>query len=301
MLIDVITETIGNTPLLKLNNIIKHFNLSNNIYAKLEYFNPGCSIKDRAAYNMLLNSNLCSGGTVIEATSGNTGIGLAVACQHFKYKLIIVMPENLSDERKMIIKALGANLILTDKTKGIEGAIFKAKKLNSEISNSLYVNQFENEYNWKAHYNSTGPEIYNDLNGKIDYFVSPVGSGGTLTGCGKYFKQLNSNIQIIAIEPYESSVISGYEKNKHGIQGIGAGFIPKILDTQLIDNIIRVKTEQAYENASILSKYEGLLVGLSSGAALSGALILDKTIKNKNIVIMIPDNSERYISVNIYK
>jgi len=300
MLINNITETIGNTPLLKLNNIIEKYNLNNNIFAKLEYFNPGSSIKDRPAYNMLKKATLKPGGTVIEATSGNTGIGLAIACKKFGYKLLIIMPENLSEERKMILKALDAKIILSKKEEGMKGSILMAQKLNKDIKNSIYINQFENANNFNAHYQTTGPEIYNDLNKNIDYLISCVGSGGTLTGIGKYLKEKNKDIKIIAVEPFESSVLSGYSSNKHGIQGIGAGFIPKILDTSLIDDIIRINTTQAYEGATILSKDEGLLVGLSSGAALLAAFSLDKKIKGKNIVIILPDNSERYISSKIY-
>ncbi|MBN2852814.1 MAG: cysteine synthase A [Clostridia bacterium] len=301
MLYNNITETIGNTPLLKLNNLKEFLKLDNDIYAKLEYFNPGSSVKDRPAFNMISNSQLKNGGTVIEATSGNTGIGLAIACQKFGYHIIITMPENLSEERKQILRALGALLILTPKEEGIAGAIKKAKYIKETTENSFYASQFTNQNNYMAHYNNTAPEIYRDLDGKIDFFVSGVGSGGTITGCGKFFKEKDGNIKIIAVEPFESSVISGLEKGKHGIQGIGAGFIPDILDISLIDDIIRVKTEDAFSHAQLLSKHEGLIVGLSSGAAFKAALELNRIHKNKNIVIILPDTGERYISAGIYE
>jgi len=301
MLINNITEVVGNTPLLKLNNIMKEFNLNNNIYAKLEYFNPGSSIKDRPALDMIKKADLSKGGTVIEATSGNTGIGLALACIKYNYKLIITMPENVSEERKQLLKALGANIILTSGKDGMNGAIKKAKYIKENTDNSVYINQFENKFNYLSHYKTTAPEIYDELNGKIDYFVSSVGSGGTITGCGKYFKEKDSEIQIIAVEPFESSVISGFSKGTHGIQGIGAGFIPEILDINSIDRTIRISTDEAYKYAQYLTKYEGVLAGISAGANLLATIKVNQEISKKNIVFIIPDSSERYISSGIYK
>jgi len=301
MLINNITEVIGNTPLLKLNNIMKKFGLNNNIYAKLEYFNPGFSIKDRPAFEMIKESNLAEGGTVIEATSGNTGIGLALACIKYNYNLIITMPENVSNERKQLLKALGATIILTPSNDGMNGAINKAKYINETTNNSIYVNQFENTFNYLSHYKTTSREIYSELDGNIDFFISAIGSGGTITGCGKYFKEKNNKIQIVGVEPFESSVLSGFDKGSHGISGIGAGFIPKILDMHLIDDIIRITTDEAYEYARYLTKYEGVLAGISAGANLLTAIKIDQKVTKKNIVIIIPDNSERYISSDIYK
>ncbi|MCK5812509.1 MAG: cysteine synthase A [Clostridiales bacterium] len=301
MLLHNITEMIGNTPLLQLHHIEKILNLNNNIFAKLEYSNPGSSIKDRAALFMIKNAKLEKGGTVIEATSGNTGIGLAIACKKYEYKLLIVLPENLSKERIVLLKALGATLILTKKEAGIEGAIKKAKQLNKSIKNSIYINQFYNENNSLAHYKTTAKEILIDLDGKVDCFVSAVGSGGTITGCGKYFKEQDYKTTIVAVEPLESAVLSGMKKGEHGIQGIGAGFIPEILDVKLIDKIIKVKTKQAYEMTQLLSKEEGVIAGLSAGAALSAVLEIDKFFKNKNIVFIVPDTGERYLSVGIYE
>jgi len=301
MLINNIIEVIGNTPLLKLNNIMKEFNLNNNIYAKLEYFNPGFSIKDRPSLDMIKKADLSKGGTVIEATSGNTGIGLALACIKHNYKLVITMPENVSEERKQLLKALGANIVLTSEKDGMNGAIKKAKYINENTDNSIYINQFENKFNYLSHYKTTAPEIYAELNGKIDYFVSAVGSGGTITGCGKYFKEKDNSIQIIAVEPFESSVISGFSKGTHGIQGIGAGFIPEILDIKLIDKTIRISTDEAYKYARYLAKYEGVLAGISAGANLLATIKVNQEISKKTIVFIIPDSSERYISSGIYK
>ncbi len=301
MLLHNITEMIGNTPLLQLHQIEKKLKLNNNIFAKLEFANPGSSVKDRPALAMLKNAKLKKGGTVIEATSGNTGIGLAIACKKYEYELIIVLPENLSKERITLLSALGAKLILTKKEEGMVGAIKKAKQLNEDINNSIYINQFYNENNPLAHYETTAKEIYDDLDGKVDYFVSAVGSGGTITGCGRYFSEQDYKTTIVAVEPLESAVISGEKKGKHGIQGIGAGFIPEILDVKLIDQIIKVKTEKAYKLTQLLCKEEGLIAGLSSGAALSAALEIDKLVTGKNIVFIIPDTGERYLSLGIYE
>lgn len=291
MLLNNITEAIGNTPLLKLNNINDKYNLSSNIYAKLEFLNPGSSIKDRPAYNMIKNANLKEGATIIEATSGNTGIGLAIACKKFGYKLIITMPESMSSERRAILGALGATLVLTRAELGMSGSISKAIQIEKETDNSLYIRQFENKNNSDSHYKTTAREIIKDLP-LIDYFVSTIGSGGTITGCGNYLKEFNSSIKIISVEA---------DVFPHGIQGTGAGFIPDILNENIIDDTIKVSTEQAYEHARILAKEEGLLCGISSGANFYGALKIAKQYKNKNIVIVLPDTAERYISAGIYK
>ncbi len=303
---DNIMQLIGNTKLLKLNEIKKAYNLSANIYAKLEYSNPAGSVKDRVALQMLNRAKqsgvLKENSVVIEPTSGNTGIGLAAICAYLKIKLILVMPETMSIERKNLMRAYGATLELTKGELGMTGAINKAKQLANELPNSFMPLQFENEANVKAHYRTTGPEIWRDLNGQIDAFVAGVGTGGTITGTALYLKEQNSNVHIVAAEPNSSAVLSGDKPGAHKIQGIGAGFIPKILNTQIIDEIVRIKDEQAYEMCRQIVKQEGLLVGISSGCALFAAIQIAKSAEfaGKNIVTLFPDSGEKYLSTGVF-
>lgn len=295
-----LTELIGKTPLLKLSK----FNNSENadLYAKLEAFNPAGSAKDRVALKMIEDAEksgaLKKGATIIEPTSGNTGIGLCAVAAVRGYKVIIVMPETMSEERKKLMRLYGAELILTEGSKGMQGAIDKANALSREIEGAFVPSQFENPSNAMAHYLSTGPEIYNDLEGKVDIFVAGVGTGGTLTGVGRYLKEKNPDIEIVAVEPEASAVLSGEKAGAHGIQGIGAGFIPKVLDTSVIDRIIKISDNDAKQTALKFVKSEGVLVGISSGAALCAALTLANEEQNrgKNIVVLLPDTGERYLS-----
>ncbi len=302
-----ISELIGKTPLVKLSKIKKEENLYADILAKLEYFNPASSIKDRAAYEMLdayEKEGLINKDTVIiEPTSGNTGIGLCALCASKGLKAIIVMPENMSEERKRIMKFLGARLVLTKKEDGMPGAIKKANELQSEIPGSLIAGQFENPANPQVHYKTTGPEIWEDTDGKVDILVCGVGTGGTISGTGAFLKEKNKNIKIVAVEPFSSPVLSQNKSGTHAIQGIGAGFIPKILDTKIYDEIITVKDEDAFKYSKLLAKTEGLMVGISSGAALFGAVTLAKKEENKdkNIVVILPDTAERYVSTALFE
>ncbi|MBO5356950.1 MAG: cysteine synthase A [Clostridia bacterium] len=306
MILNNITEAIGNTPLVALNNIKKELNLKANIFAKVELTNPGGSIKDRVAIKMIedyKNAGVLNGNTtIIEPTSGNTGIGLCVACSAFGYKLKIVMPDNMSKERIMLMRAYGAEVILTDGALGMQGAIDKAKELKKKIPNSIIAGQFENMSNPDAHYYTTGPEIYSDAGGCVDILVCGVGTGGTITGAGKYLKEQNANVRVVAIEPYNSAVLSGQSKGAHGLQGIGAGFVPRVLDTSIYDEIIKVRDEEAFEITRLLAKKEGILCGISSGAALFGAITLAKKEKYKdyNIVVILPDTGTRYLSSNVF-
>lgn len=302
-----IEQLIGNTPLLKLEKFQKAHDLSANIFAKLECLNPAGSVKDRVA--LAIFDDACEkglikkGATIIEATSGNTGIGLSAVAAARGYKAIIVMPETMSEERKKLMTAYGAQLVLTDGKKGMAGAIEKAEELKTEISNSFIAGQFENEANANAHYKTTGPEIYSGLDGKIDIFVSCVGTGGTLTGVARYLKEQNPNIKIVAVEPETSAVLSGKAAGPHAIQGIGAGFIPKVLDISLIDEIITVSDKKAVETARFFGHSEGFLCGISSGAAMAAVTELGKRDENKgkNIVTVLPDSGSRYLSTNLYE
>lgn len=293
---------IGKTPLLSLGNIEKRFNLQARLIAKLEFFNPGGSAKDRVALNMLdfaEKKGLVNKDTVIiEPTSGNTGIGLAMVAAIKGYRVIIVMPETMSEERRKLISAYGAELVLTDGAKGMKGAIEKAQELKNEYKNSFIPDQFSNPDNPKAHFNTTGPEIYADTDGKIDIFVSAVGTGGTVTGVGEYLKAKNENIKIVAAEPKSSPVLSGGKAGPHKIQGIGAGFVPETLNTDVLDEIVTVSDEEAFEAARLIAKTEGVLVGISSGAALSAAIkqAQKEENKGKRIVVLFPDTGERYLS-----
>lgn len=301
------SELIGRTPLLELSNIEKDEKLSANIYAKLELFNPAGSIKDRVAKAMIEDAEekgiLKEGSVIIEPTSGNTGIGLASVAAAKGYKLIITMPETMSVERRKLIASFGAELVLTDGSKGINGAIEKAEELSREIPNSIVAGQFVNPANPKAHFDTTGPEIWDDTDGKVDILVAGVGTGGTITGIGEYLKSKNPDIKIVGVEPVDSPVLSGGKAGAHGLQGIGAGFIPEILNTEIIDEIITVSANEAYEASRMVAKREGVLVGISSGAALHGALLLAKKQENKGkrIVVILPDTGDRYLSTDLFE
>ena len=299
-------DLIGKTPLLELCNIEKKFNLNAKIFAKLEYFNPAGSVKDRVALKMINDAEksgvLTKDTTIIEPTSGNTGIGIASIAAARGYKIIIVMPETMSVERRKLMTAYGADLVLTDGKKGMAGAIERAEQLHSEIENSFIAGQFVNPSNPEAHFDTTAVEIYNDTDGCIDYFVAGVGTGGTITGVAKYLKSKNENIKIVAVEPNDSPVLSKGKSGPHKIQGIGAGFIPDILDESVIDEIITVETAQAYNYGRLMGTTEGVLVGISSGAALFGAIEIAKREENKgkNIVVLLPDSGDRYLSTDMY-
>lgn len=301
-----LAELVGKTPLLKLNNIIDNNDLKADVFAKLEYFNPAGSVKDRVAIKMIEDAEqkgkIKSGATLIEATSGNTGIGICAIAAAKGYKAIIVMPETMSEERKKLMRAYGAQLVLTDGKKGMQGAIDKANELYESIDGAFLTRQFENESNSKAHLLTTGPEIYKDMDGKIDVFVAGVGTGGTLTGVGRYLKSKNPNIKIVAVEPKDSPVLSEGRAGAHAIQGIGAGFVPKVLDTSVYDEIVCVSTEEAFSAAREIAASEGVLCGISSGAALSAAIALSKKEENKgkNIVVLLADGGERYLSTELF-
>lgn len=302
-----IDQIIGNTPILRLSHIEKEFALEAKILAKLECMNPAGSVKDRVAKAMLDDAEskgiLNKDSTIIEPTSGNTGIGLASVAAARGYKLIIVMPENMSTERKQLMKAYGAQLVLTDGKKGMRGAIEKAEEIKDSTPNSFIAGQFTNPANPKAHTETTGPEIWNDTDGKIDWFVAGVGTGGTVTGVGQYLKSKNPQIKIAVIEPEDSPVLSKGTAGAHKIQGIGAGFIPDVLDTKIYDEIITVKNEDSFETGKLVGKKEGVLVGISSGAALWGAIQLAKRPENKGktIVVLFPDTGTRYLSTPLFQ
>lgn len=302
-----IDQIIGNTPILRLSHIEKEFALEAKILAKLECMNPAGSVKDRVAKAMLDDAEskgiLNKDSTIIEPTSGNTGIGLASVAAARGYKLIIVMPENMSIERKQLMKAYGAQLVLTDGKKGMRGAIEKAEEIKDSTPNSFIAGQFTNPANPKAHTETTGPEIWNDTDGKIDWFVAGVGTGGTVTGVGQYLKSKNPQIKLAVIEPEDSPVLSKGTAGAHKIQGIGAGFIPDVLDTKIYDEIITVKNEDSFETGKLVGKKEGILVGISSGAALWGAIQLAKRPENKGktIVVLFPDTGTRYLSTPLFQ
>ena len=303
---DKITDLIGGTPILKLNNYIALNELPANIYAKLEYFNPAGSVKDRIAKAMIDDAEakgaLKPGAVIIEPTSGNTGIGLAAVAASKGYRIILTMPETMSVERRNLLKAYGAELVLTDGAKGMKGAIAKAEELAQQIEGGFIPSQFTNSANPTAHFNTTGPEIWEDTDGKVDIFVAGVGTGGTVSGVGKYLKSKNPNVKVVAVEPASSPVLSKGVAGPHKIQGIGAGFIPKIYNGSLVDKIIRVKDDDAIRTGRELSSTEGLLVGISSGAAAYAALELAKLPENegKQIVVLLPDTGERYLSTVLY-
>ena len=297
-----ISELVGNTPTLKLTNYVTKNQLKANIFAKLEYFNPAGSVKDRIAKAMLFKAKedgiLKPDSVIIEPTSGNTGIGLASLGTSLGHQVILTMPETMSIERRNLLKAYGAKVVLTPGGLGMKGAIAKAEELAKEYKNAFIPSQFENQANPNAHYLTTGPEIYQQLEGKIDIFVAGVGTGGTISGIGKYLKEKNPNIKVVAIEPAASPVLSKGTPGPHAIQGIGAGFVPNTLNTDIYDEIITIENEAAFATSRAIAREEGVLVGISSGAALYGATVLAKRIENagKNIVVLLPDTGERYLS-----
>ena len=298
---------IGNTPLVELTHIEKKFGLRSRLLAKLEYFNPAGSVKDRIAKEMIeqaeRDGKLKPGSTIIEPTSGNTGIGLAAIAAAKGYRIIIVLPETMSIERRNIIKAYGAELVLSDGTKGMKGAIAKAEELHKEIENSFIPEQFENPANPEAHRKTTGPEIWNDTDGEVDAFVAGVGTGGTITGTGEYLKSKKADVKIVAVEPETSAVLSTGKAGAHKIQGIGAGFVPNTLNTEVYDEIIAVSNEASFEYSKIIAKEEGVLVGISSGAALYAAIEVAKRpeFEGKTVVALLPDSGDRYYSTDLFK
>lgn len=303
---DKITDLIGGTPILKLNNYIALNELPANVYAKLEYFNPAGSVKDRIAKAMIDDAEakgaLKPGAVIIEPTSGNTGIGLAAVAASKGYRIILTMPETMSVERRNLLKAYGAELVLTDGAKGMKGAIAKAEELAQQIEGGFIPSQFTNSANPTAHFNTTGPEIWEDTDGKVDIFVAGVGTGGTVSGVGKYLKSKNPNVKVVAVEPAGSPVLSKGVAGPHKIQGIGAGFVPETLDTKIYDEIIAVENEDAFATGRTLARKEGLLVGISSGAAVYAATQLAKRPENKgkNIVVLLPDTGDRYLSTPMF-
>ena len=292
-------EAIGNTPIVKINKLSK----SKNLYAKVEFFNPGGSVKDRVGFSMIKDAEdkglLKSGATIIEPTSGNTGIGLALICAIKGYKLILTMPETMSIERRKLLSAYGAELVLTEGTKGMKGAIEKANELHKTIENSFIPSQFTNKANPKIHYETTAREIWNDIS-EIDVFVAGVGTGGTISGVGKYLKEKNKNVEIVAVEPASSPVLSGGVAGSHKIQGIGAGFVPETFDRSVVDKIVTVENEDAMKTARELAQKEGVLVGISAGASMSCAIKIADENPEKTVVALLPDTGERYLSSELF-
>lgn len=299
-------QLIGKTPLLELTHIEKQLYLNAKILAKLEYFNPAGSVKDRVAKAMIddaeKSGKLKKGSVIIEPTSGNTGIGLSLVAAARGYRIIIVMPETMSVERRQIMKAYGAELVLSEGAKGMAGAIEKADELAAEIPDSFVAGQFVNPANPKAHFDTTGPEIYEDTDGNVDIFVASVGTGGTITGVGEYLKSKNPKIKVVAVEPSSSPVLSGGKAGAHGIQGIGAGFVPDVLNTEIYDEVIAVSDDDAFKTGKLIGRSEGVLVGISSGAAAFAAIELAKRPENegKNIVVLLPDTGDRYLSTPLF-
>lgn len=300
---NTVTELIGSTPLLRLNKMEREMGAVAQIVAKVESFNPAGSIKDRVGYNMIhvaaAEGRLKPGGTIIEPTSGNTGVGIAMTAAAEGYKAIMVMPESMSIERQLLLKALGAQLVLTDKDKGMQGSVDKAEELVASIPGSMITGQFVNPHNPEVHYNTTGPEIWEDTDGKVDILVATFGTGGTVSGLGKYFKEKNSDIKVVAVEPASSPLLSQGKAGSHKIQGIGANFIPGVLDTAVIDEILTVTDEDALETMKKLAATEGVLAGISSGAAVSAAGVVGTRAENagKRIIVILPDTGERYLSI----
>ncbi|MGN1411072.1 MAG: cysteine synthase A [Oscillospiraceae bacterium] len=301
-----VTELIGRTPIMELSNLERDLSVEATLLAKLEFFNPAGSVKDRVAKSMIEDAEakgiLKKGSTIIEPTSGNTGIGLSSVAVAKGYKAILTMPESMSIERRNLLKAYGAEIVLTDASKGMQGAVDKAKELNQTIENSVILGQFDNPANVQAHIETTGPEIWEDTDGKVDIFVAGVGTGGTLTGVGKYLKSKNPNIKVVAVEPATSPLLSQGRAGGHKIQGIGANFIPSILDRDIYDEVIAVPNEDALSTGNLIAKKEGILVGISAGAAVWAGLQLAKRPENKgkNIVIISPDTGERYLSTPMF-
>jgi len=302
-----IEELVGKTPLLELNQICREENISARLLAKLEYLNPAGSVKDRVALKMILTAEeqgkLCPGATIIEPTSGNTGIGLAAIGIARGYRVIIVMPDSMSMERRLLMTAYGAELVLTEGKLGMQGAIDKARELAKTIPGSFIPDQFNNPANAAAHEATTGPEIWNDTDGAVDIFVAGVGTGGTLTGTGRYLKARSPKVQVVAVEPAASPLLSGGKAGPHGLQGIGANFIPSVLDTGIYDEVIKVTEEEAYAAGRLLGKKEGILVGISSGAALHAAITVAKRPENagKTVVVLLPDTGDRYLSTPMFQ
>lgn len=301
------SSLVGNTPLLDASRFCEKESISARLLLKLEYFNPAGSVKDRVAVNMLKkateNGIISEGATIIEPTSGNTGIGLAAACVSMGYKAILVMPDTMSVERRQLLKAYGAEIVLTEGAKGMSGSIEKAEELHRETPNSFIPAQFENSDNPESHILTTGPEIYKDTEGKVDIFIACIGTGGTVSGTGAYLKKQNPEIKVIGVEPFDSPLITKGVAGKHGIQGIGANFIPENLDLDVVDEVLTVKTEDAFSMCRSLASSEGLLVGISSGAALCAAKEIAQREENKgkNIVVLLPDSGERYMSVGLFE
>ncbi len=301
-----ITELVGSTPLVKLSRFMEDTNAQAEVCAKLEYFNPAGSVKDRAALYMIEDAEkrglLKEGSVIIEPTSGNTGIGLAAVATSKGYKVVLTMPDTMSIERRNLLKAFGAQIVLTQGSKGMSGAIEKAQELLSETEGSFMPSQFTNPANCQAHVETTGVEIWEDTEGQVDVFVAGVGTGGTLTGVGEYLKSKNENVKVVAVEPYSSPLLSGGKAQPHGLQGIGANFIPEILNRGIIDEVVTVKEEDAYKTCKDLAHSEGYLVGISSGAALFAGTLLAKRPENKGkrIVVLLPDTGERYLSTGIF-
>ena len=304
---DSVEQLIGSTPIVRLNNLKEKLGLKANLLAKVESFNPAGSVKDRVALNMINEAEksgaLKQGGTVIEPTSGNTGIGICAIAAARGYKAIIVMPDTMSKERMQLVSAYGAKLVLTDGSLGMAGAINKAEEIMAETDNSIIAGQFVNPANWQAHFKTTGPEIYDATNGNLDFFVAGVGTGGTVTGVGKNLKSKISGIKIVGVEPDASPVLSGGKAGPHKLQGIGAGFIPEVLDKSILDEIMTVSAEDAFKTGRMLCQSEGLLCGISSGAALYAAITLAKSAENKdkNIVVLLPDTGERYLTTEMFQ
>ena len=301
-----VDEIIGSTPLLELTHLEEIYSLKAKIFAKLEFLNPGGSIKDRAAKNMIDDAEakglLKKGSVIIEPTSGNTGIGLALVSVARGYRCVIVMPDSMSVERIKMMEALGAEVVLTDGAKGMTGAIQRAKELSEEFPGSFIAGQFENPANAEAHIKTTGPEIYADTDGEVDFFVSAVGTGGTITGTGKYLKEKIPHLKVVAVEPQSSPVLSKGIAGKHGIQGIGAGFVPEVLDTEVYDEVITVTDDEAFETGKLMAQKEGVLCGISSGAAVRAAMkiALREENREKKIVVILPDTADRYMSTKLF-
>lgn len=304
---DSVTELIGGTPLLKFGNFSESEKLEANIIGKLEFFNPAGSVKDRVAKKMIEDAEksglLKPGATIIEPTSGNTGIGLAAVASSKGYRAIMTMPETMSIERRKLLKGYGAEIVLTEGAKGMAGAIARAEELKDEIEGAVILGQFVNPSNPQAHFETTGPEIWEDTDGNVDIFVAGVGTGGTLTGAGKYLKSKKADVKVVAVEPESSPVLSGGSAGPHKIQGIGAGFVPEILDTEIYDEVIKVPNESAFETGKKVAKTEGVLIGISGGAAVWAAAQLAKRPENKgkNIVVILPDTGERYLSTALFE
>lgn len=307
MIYSKITELIGNTPLVELTNLEREENLDARVVAKVEFFNPTGSIKDRIALEMIEEAErkglIKKGATIIEPTSGNTGIGLACVAATKGYKTILTMPETMSIERRNLLKAYGAKVVLSSGSKGMQGAVDKANELAKEIENSFIPSQFENPENPNTHYKTTGPEIWKEAEGKIDILVAGIGTGGTISGVGKYLKEKNSEIQVVGVEPASSPLLTEHKAGPHGIQGIGANFIPNTLNTQIYDEILTVKDEDAYKTGRMMAHKEGMLVGISSGASVYAAMQLAKRKENKGkmIVVILPDTGERYLSTPMFE